>query len=134
VKIAGRWRRLPSEGDQLDDLWRECIRIRDNLTCQRCFKPEMQAHHVITRGNPRTRWVIENGLGLCEGCHKFWWHMNPGMALDWFKELWPERWAIISLKSRVLHKTDKKDSLFVLAIRHRELLLLPPVQGRRVQP
>lgn len=58
--------------DKLMSLW---IRERDNWTCQRCatkFTPPtngLHHSHFVGRGNKSTRWLPENGVALCYGCH-----------------------------------------------------------------
>lgn len=54
-----------------DRLWSTQIRERDPI-CRLCkVKPTRDAHHVIKRGNKRTRHYISNGIGLCYLCHKY---------------------------------------------------------------
>ena len=61
----------------LDKLFSLYIRTRDNWTCQRCHKqfepPTNGLHcaHNIGRRSHNTRWLEENALALCYGCHSF---------------------------------------------------------------
>jgi hypothetical protein len=62
---------------QLDDLFRELIRKRDEMRCRRCKKESrLQVHHIFSRRHHRIRWASTNGLLLCAGCH-LWVH-EPG--------------------------------------------------------
>jgi hypothetical protein len=42
--------------------WEKCIHCNDTET--------LQAHHVIPRGNMRTRYVLENGFPTCHKLHR----------------------------------------------------------------
>lgn len=53
-------------------LWKEDVKKRDNFTCQWCgAKDKLVAHHIkgFTK-YPELRFVLDNGLTLCEECHK----------------------------------------------------------------
>ena len=64
---------------RLNDLWSEYIRKRAMLRvhgCERCKSwrsswKELQAAHCFGRANHTTAWDIENGAGLCGGCHTY---------------------------------------------------------------
>lgn len=54
--------------------------VRSLGYCQRCWAPaskvQLQAAHIVGRGNFATRWDLDNILCLCASCH-FWAHENP---------------------------------------------------------
>ena len=53
--------------------WRECVLVRDNYTCQKCgYKGKvMNVHHIkCFADNQLLRYEINNGITLCECCHK----------------------------------------------------------------
>lgn len=55
------------------DQWRYAVFSKDKWTCQRCEKVggRLNAHHILSwKGYPALRLVVENGLTLCETCHK----------------------------------------------------------------
>ncbi|MDQ3816139.1 MAG: hypothetical protein M3362_00425 [Acidobacteriota bacterium] len=35
-------------------------------------------------------WEIDNVKTLCWGCHKYWWHLNPLEAEEWYKATFPK--------------------------------------------
>lgn len=62
----------------LDEFWSFAIKERDDFTCQLCGKTErLNSHHIISRSRRSTRWLIKNGVCLCQGCHKFKLHVDP---------------------------------------------------------
>lgn len=53
--------------------WREKVFKRDNYTCKKCGKRgvEIQAHHVKPWAlYPALRYEVNNGITLCNECHK----------------------------------------------------------------
>jgi hypothetical protein len=56
----------------LDILWSLIIKEKYNYKCVNCGKNEhLNSHHIITRHNKSTRWLYQNGICLCAGCHTF---------------------------------------------------------------
>lgn len=64
---------------QQDRWWSNAVRDRDGWRCRMCHKTfvraagehrsGLDAAHIISRRHKRTRWVVDNGLALCVGCH-----------------------------------------------------------------
>jgi 5-methylcytosine-specific restriction endonuclease McrA len=87
-------KKAKGEVGKKDELWAGLVKERDRYTCQRCqiVFPEgrrqgLHAHHAVaSRGHRRTRWMLENGVALCFGCH-MWAHAN---SLD-FAEMMRDR-------------------------------------------
>lgn len=79
---------------ELDKAAREEVFERDGYKCVRCGKGQglarLQPSHVIGRRHLCTRWLPENLLSLCGGCH-MWWHEYPSLSGPWFIKNWPER-------------------------------------------
>jgi HNH endonuclease len=57
------------------DVWMTAVKKRDNYTCRHCGRGKKDgirviAHHIIPyKPFPATRYVVENGLTLCDSCH-----------------------------------------------------------------
>jgi len=53
--------------------WRKKIYERDDFTCQKCGEVggNLNAHHIKSWAkHPDLRYIIENGITLCYGCHR----------------------------------------------------------------
>lgn len=68
---------ISSENDKIRHskeirLWKISVFIRDNRHCQKCYsKKKIIAHHILNfHKYPSLRTSIENGITLCEECHK----------------------------------------------------------------
>ena len=62
--------------------FREFVFSRDNHKCIMCENTEnLDAHHITDRNKmPNGGYVLENGISLCEECHKKaeYWHQSDG--------------------------------------------------------
>jgi 5-methylcytosine-specific restriction endonuclease McrA len=57
--------------------WRREVFIRDNFTCVSCERMggSLEAHHIKSFSNyPELRFEVNNGITLCESCHKIIHH------------------------------------------------------------
>jgi 5-methylcytosine-specific restriction endonuclease McrA len=97
------------ELNKLDKRFREVINERDNGTCQYCGGSGNNVHHIVGRRNRSTRWLVDNGILLCPGCHTFRtnsFHQDPLETITWFEETYPERYqAINERKNKILKQT-----------------------------
>lgn len=59
--------------DHRYEIWNKAVKERDNYTCRICYKENpkrIQAHHIKGWNEFfELRYVIENGLTLCQPCH-----------------------------------------------------------------
>lgn len=61
---------------KVDKLWSKLVRKKDKK-CIRCGKQtNLQAHHIFSRRFNSTRWLLDNGVTLCYGCHMFFAHIE----------------------------------------------------------
>ena len=59
------------EKTRKDKAWAILVKERDKA-CVICGEiKRLNAHHIIPREVKETRWLLENGVSLCPGCHKF---------------------------------------------------------------
>ncbi len=89
-----------------DEMCAALVKERDNHTCQRCGKTELEGHdsnwsHVFVRGNMQLRWNPDNSKVLCFQCHA-WWHAESE-GKPWFAAKFPDRWAVLMVEK---DKTD----------------------------
>ena len=82
-------RKEKRERNKKDKEWSLAIRVRDKC-CVICGdKTQLNAHHIIPRENKDSRWLLENGVTLCVGCHKFRLnsaHRNPFWFFNQIKD------------------------------------------------
>lgn len=88
-------KRAKGETGKKDVLWAELVKERDAWTCQwptcgTMFPPGhrqgLHAHHAVAPRTKRaTRWMLENGISLCFGHHRYV-HLNPLEAHDWMRD------------------------------------------------
>lgn len=60
-------------------LWRESVFRRDDWTCQICYKKGsvLAPHHIENFwSSEKKRFDVDNGITLCENCHKLFHHIN----------------------------------------------------------
>jgi len=54
-----------------DKEWALAVKKRDK-SCVICGETKrLNAHHMFPREIKETRWLLENGISLCPGCHRF---------------------------------------------------------------
>lgn len=71
---------------ELKQLFSRIIRERDKI-CQKCQKHNStQAAHIFSERHLSTRWLPDNGIGLCYYCHIYWSHREPVEFTLWIIE------------------------------------------------
>src|SRR3990167_10124510 len=84
--------------------------IRSKGKCDRCGRPDgkFDCAHVISRKNLTLRWNVNNLMCLCFQCHK-WWHEEPVLSADWFKNKYPIRYSVLQDERNKLTKMRIQD-------------------------
>ncbi len=54
----------------LDKLWSQAIQYKYRGICVICRRRSSDSHHLVSRRNKSTRWMIDNGIALCMDCHR----------------------------------------------------------------
>ena len=75
--------------------WSTRVRERDGR-CQYCRSVDLlEAHHVYPKSRyPDLRYLLDNGLTLCQPCHHRW-HAASRLWKQWWQEKWVDRAATI---------------------------------------
>lgn len=95
---------------KLDTVFSQFIRTRDNWTCRKCHKPytqptaSLQCAHIMGRRNKGTRWLPENAVALCAGCHIHF----TGQPIEFYDWLESEIGADALMKLRIFSKKPTK--------------------------
>lgn len=95
-----------------DELWSKLIKILAWFRCEYCGRRDhLNSHHIFSRNNRSTRFLLENGICLCAGCHtmssKFSAHKTPTEFTEWVKEYrWQERYDNLRAKSKEIRDKD----------------------------
>lgn len=71
---------------RIDVLWSQGVIERDGSVCQKCGRWAENPHHVFLKRKRGSRWLLENGINLCENCHVPWAHAKPDEFEEWFIE------------------------------------------------
>lgn len=68
----------------LDTIFSKLVRNHDANKCRKCGNSRVFCHHIFTRKYLGTRWLIQNGISLCHGCHQDA-HTDPLQFHAWVK-------------------------------------------------
>ena len=95
--------------------WAVLVKLHADYKCEWCGKPAAHAHHMIAKaqGN-RFRFMVENGVALCAGCHLAFHNRDSLTGWLKFKEQRPESYEIV--------KNTPRTELKLTAAEMRELL------------
>lgn len=69
---------------RLDILWSQSVIKRDGSICQKCGKWSENPHHAFYKTKKGSRWLLQNGVNLCEKHHVPWAHAEPEEFLEWW--------------------------------------------------
>lgn len=144
-------RTAPDRGptvEYLDNIARELVFARDGYRCLMCggactvSTPRakqpgtftyigIQWAHVRGSGSHATRWMVDNAMALCPGCHKFKWHDMPAGfdPLAWFEATRPGVLARIDAVLAEFKVTRRKPDRTQVAAELEPLLALLPARG-----
>lgn len=87
-------------GMKADALWQKCVKL-ERPRCEVCGKPVTVGHHFFPKGScSELRYELQNGIGMCIGCHLKIHNAEPPACYvvrdergeDWYDALWARRW------------------------------------------
>ena len=110
-----------------DDIFREIIRRRDKMTCQRTGEKtnNLDVAHFHTRTINATRWDEDNACLLKKGMHRFWAHVKHEEFRDfWIKRIGKDNFDRLKMKASYIHTTPTSQIKIIkiaLQIRSKEL-------------
>lgn len=91
-----------------DDLWSEIVKVKADYKCEKCDKGKpdviLHSHHIITRKINSTRWLIENGVCLCAGHHKYFAHVEFEAFREWCSKI--RDYDLLNLRRKISSKPD----------------------------
>lgn len=90
-----------------DKEWASKVKDRDGWRCVICGgNNRLNAHHIIPREIPDTKFLVDNGISLCVSHHMFSRkisaHNNPLAFFMWMEENRPEQMFKIKRECRDL--------------------------------
>lgn len=107
--------------EKADKLFRDYIRLRDKMSCQRCGQDayhdrKIEVAHFYGRSNLTTRWAPDNVCLLCFKCHYLWAHREPmEFSQWWLKRLGEDRFKLLQVRKNMIFDEDLK--LIVIGLR-----------------
>ena len=73
---------------KLDNLWKTRVAEVYNYRCAMCGSQNgCSAHHIIKRGHKTTKWLLKNGIFLCEPHHTLA-ERDPKFVQGWLDKLY----------------------------------------------
>lgn len=98
-----------------DKSFADCVKEAHDHTCAKCgikIEGGMELSHIYTRSYRCIRWVKENALPKCNGCHRAW-HDNPKEAYKWFQEKYGaavlDKLILMKQQARKIYKNEEAD-------------------------
>ena len=68
---------------KLDKLWAMLVVARDGGICQKCGELGQNPHHIFYRRKLGSRWLLRNGITLCDKHHTPWAHTYISEFIEW---------------------------------------------------
>ena len=98
----------------LDRLWASKIKELAEHRCEMCETTrDLEDHHIQPRKLHSVRWDVDNGVCLCQDCHKsrgYSPHRNPLGFILYMMEVRDREWAIRLVRSTI-NNTDWRDNI-----------------------
>ena len=93
-----------------DKAFGDCVKARDNHTCQVCgIEGRMETSHIHSRRHRTIRWDMLNAVAKCHGCHR-WWGESPLEASAWFISKYGQgRADLLTEKKNLKFKVSKTE-------------------------
>lgn len=88
---------------KLDKKWSKAVIERDKGICQKCGEPGNNPHHVFLRRYMGSRFLLKNGITLCQNHHVPWAHAEPEEFMEWWIDfVGVETWEYVRMKAMEL--------------------------------
>ena len=93
---------------ELDELCREIVRLRDRGKCRKCGSgKQFQVAHIFSRSRRSVRFDLDNLIGLCFRHHFYWAHRSPIEFTEWTrKEVGEKEFADLRMRAYGVSKVD----------------------------
>jgi 5-methylcytosine-specific restriction endonuclease McrA len=94
---------------ELDGLFKDFVKQRDNYTCQYCHKKvsgsNCHGSHILSVGShSNMQFDPRNIKVLCFHHHRQFWHGDPVASGVWYKETFPENWYYLVERAKIAPK------------------------------
>ena len=90
-----------------DELWGLAVRGRDKETCQSCWRPGNNPHHIFGRRYHSVRHDLQNGITLCWACHHHKAHGDPKLFRDFIiKRMGQKAFNQLKVRTYAITKID----------------------------
>lgn len=94
---------------KLDALWSQQVKERADNCCEKCGKPDPQAHHIVPRTHRSVRFDVRNGVALCYRHHIHWAHKDVLEFHAWIVSHRPEDVAYVEQKRKEIVQRSVHD-------------------------
>lgn len=101
-----------------DSAWGRLVKLMAGGKCEWCPKDGLDPHHMVLQRHMATRFLPENGVFLCKGCHMHFHDKESDTGWEWMRKNRPESYNKVRL-------------LKVVIVRHRPAELRVILEGLR---